>query len=129
MKQLSDTARFTAISAVHVFKTDIYALARYINRNQIIIPENTIQKAPSAELRPNQKDQDSLPDYNELDGILKLYLEENHSPEMIIKAGYPKATVEKVIQMVKRNEYKRAQCPPIIKISKKAFGYGRKYPF
>ena len=112
-----------------VFKTDIYALARYINRNQIIIPENTIQKAPSAELRPNQKDQDSLPDYNELDGILKLYLEENHSPEMIIKAGYPKATVEKVIQMVKRNEYKRAQCPPIIKISKKAFGYGRKYPF
>ena len=94
-----------------------------------IIPENTIQKAPSAELRPNQKDQDSLPDYNELDGILKLYLEENHSPEMIIKAGYPKATVEKVIQMVKRNEYKRAQCPPIIKISKKAFGYGRKYPF
>ena len=95
----------------------------------MILPENTIQKAPSAELRPNQKDQDSLPDYNELDGILKLYLEENHSPEMIIKAGYPKATVEKVIQMVKRNEYKRAQCPPIIKISKKAFGYGRKYPF
>lgn len=112
-----------------VYKTDIYRLARYINKDKIIIPENTIRKAPSAELRPGQKDQDSLPDYEILDSILRLFLEENYSPEMIVKAGYTQEVVNKIVQMVRRNEYKRAQCPPIIKVSKKAFGQGRKYPY
>ena len=112
-----------------VFKTDIFKLARYINRKQTIIPENTITKAPSAELRPNQKDQDSLPDYNLLDTVLKKYIEENLSAEVIASQGYDLETTQKIIRMVNRNEYKRAQCPPILKVSKKAFGKGRKMPF
>lgn len=112
-----------------VYKTEIYQLARHINKDREIIPENTITKAPSAELRPGQKDQDSLPDYSRLDAILKLYIEENLSPKTIITKGYPEETVLKITGMVNRNEYKRAQCPPIIKMSKKAFGNGRKYPY
>lgn len=112
-----------------VYKTDIYRLARYINANGEIIPENTISKAPSAELRPDQKDQDYLPEYKELDSILKLYIEENESAETIIAKGFPKDTVEKITGLVKRNEYKRAQCPPILKVSKKAFGKGRQFPY
>lgn len=112
-----------------VYKTDIYQLAKHINKDREIIPQNTITKAPSAELRPGQKDQDSLPDYAQLDAILKLYLEENYSPENIISQGYPQELVTRIIQMINRNDYKRAQCPPIIKVSKKAFGYGRKYPY
>ena len=112
-----------------VYKTEVYELARYINREHEIIPENTITKAPSAELRPDQKDQDSLPEYGQLDAILKLYLEENTSSENIISQGYPQEVVNKVIGMVQRNDYKRAQCPPIIKVSKKAFGSGRRFPF
>lgn len=112
-----------------VYKTDIYALANHINRNRIIIPEHTITKAPSAELRPGQKDQDSLPDYPLLDAILKSYIEENLSQAQIIAKGYSPEIVEKIIGMVKRNEYKRAQCPPILKVSPKAFGAGRKYPY
>lgn len=112
-----------------VYKTDIYALAHHINHNHVIIPEHTITKAPSAELRPGQKDQDSLPDYPLLDAILKLYIEENNSQEQIASQGYPPEVVQKIINMVQRNEYKRAQCPPILKVSKKAFGAGRKYPY
>lgn len=112
-----------------IFKTDVYKLAAFINRQQEIIPQNTITKAPSAELRPNQKDQDSLPDYAELDAILKLYIEENNTAEHIIAQGYPRDLVHKVINLVNRNDYKRAQCPPSIKISKKAFGYGRRFPY
>lgn len=112
-----------------VYKTDIYKLARHLNKEREIIPEHTITKAPSAELRPDQKDQDSLPEYPELDAILKLYLEENLAPEQIIAQGHPREITGKIIGMVKRNDYKRAQCPPIIKISNKAFGYGRKYPY
>lgn len=112
-----------------VYKTEIYALARYINRNREIIPGNTITKAPSAELRPGQKDQDSLPDYAQLDAILNLYIEENLSLDNIVAKGYPREVVTKIISMVNRNEYKRAQCPPIIKVSGKAFGPGRKYPY
>lgn len=112
-----------------VYKTEIYELARHINNNGTIIPENTITKAPSAELRPGQKDQDSLPEYSVLDAILRLYIEENLAPEAIINKGFDKTTVLKVTGMVKNNEYKRAQCPPIIKVSEKAFGPGRKYPF
>ena len=112
-----------------VYKTDVYNLAKYINRKNEIIPENTITKSPSAELRPNQKDQDSLPEYDQLDAILKLYIEENLSAEKIMAKGHPKDTVNKIIGMVNHNEYKRAQCPPIIKVSPKAFGCGRKFPY
>lgn len=112
-----------------VYKTDVYKLARHINKDREIIPENTITKAPSAELRPGQKDQDSLPEYAQLDAILELYLEENHSPENIIAQGFPEEVVRKVIHMTNRNDYKRAQVPACIKISKKAFGSGRRYPY
>lgn len=112
-----------------LYKTEVYQLAEYINRNNEIIPRNTITKAPSAELRPNQKDQDSLPDYEKLDAILKLYIEENLCEQDIIRQGYDETTVRKIINMVIHNEYKRAQCPPIIRVSSKSFGYGRKYPF
>ncbi|MDR1755400.1 MAG: NAD+ synthase [Culturomica sp.] len=111
-----------------VYKTDVYKLARYINRDTEIIPEHTLTKVPSAELRPGQKDRDSLPEYDVLDGILKLYLEERHSAREIVLRGFEKETVEKVVSMVIRNEYKRYQCPPGIKISKKAFGNGRRFP-
>lgn len=112
-----------------VYKSDIFKLARHINREREIIPENTIIKAPSAELHPNQKDQDTLPPYDELDAILKLYIEENLSAQAIIEKGHKKEIVDKTISMVKRNEYKRAQCPPILRVSDKAFGQGRKYPY
>ncbi len=82
----------------------------------------------AAELRPGQKDQDSLPDYDTLDAILKLYLEENSSKQEIIAKGFAPEVVEKTLTLVNRNEYKRAQCPPILKVSKKAFGSGRRVP-
>lgn len=112
-----------------VYKTDVYRLAADINREKIIIPQNTIQKAPSAELRPGQKDQDSLPAYDLLDEILRLYLEDNLSAKQIVAEGFPPDIVEKIILLVKRNEYKRAQFAPVLKISKKAFGKGRRMPF
>lgn len=112
-----------------VFKTDIYLLAHEINRKKEIIPENTINKAPSAELRPGQKDQDSLPDYPVLDRILRLYLEENCSAEEIMKEGFTPELTRKILGMVDRNNYKRAQCPPILKVSRKAFGPGRRMPY
>ncbi len=112
-----------------VYKTDIYRLAQHINQEKEIIPENTITKAPSAELRPNQKDQDSLPEYDQLDAILQLYIEENYSQEQIISQGFPQEMVQRIITLVNRNDYKRAQVPPILKMSKKAFGNGRKYPY
>lgn len=111
-----------------IFKTDVYRLARYLNRKHELIPQNTMTKAPSAELHPGQKDQDSLPDYAVLDGILKLYLEDNQSPRQIEAAGFDMEIVKRVISMVNRNEYKRAQCPPCLKVSKKAFGSGRRMP-
>ena len=111
-----------------VYKTEVYKLSRYINRERELIPENTITKAPSAELRPGQKDQDSLPDYDTLDAILKLYLKDNQSKQDIIKQGFAPEIVEKTLTLVNRNEYKRAQCPPILKVSKKAFGSGRRMP-
>ncbi len=112
-----------------VYKTDIYQLARYINRQQEIIPVNIIRKAPSAELRPGQKDQDSLPDYSLLDNILRLYLEKNRCEKEIVAQGFDAEVTNRIIRMVNRNEYKRAQCPPVLRVSKKAFGKGRKMPF
>lgn len=111
-----------------VYKTDVYALAHYINRDSEIIPEHTITKAPSAELRPNQKDSDSLPEYDILDAILFEYIEKKLSPAEIISQGFDAETVTKTIQLVNNNEYKRFQSPPILRISSKAFGFGRRIP-
>ncbi len=113
-----------------VLKTMVYRLARYRNEKagRDLIPESSITKAPSAELRPNQTDQDSLPAYEILDGILRMYIEEERSLEEIIGAGFDPATVEKVIRMVDRNEYKRRQAAPGVKITPKAFGRDRRMP-
>jgi NAD+ synthase (glutamine-hydrolysing) len=111
-----------------VYKTDIYRLAHYINRERIIIPENTINKLPSAELRPDQLDSDSLPDYNILDPILYQYIELQKPEERIIMEGFDEDTVRKVIRMINFNEYKRYQAPPVLRISSKAFGAGRRMP-
>jgi NAD+ synthase (glutamine-hydrolysing) len=111
-----------------VYKTEVYELACYINRKQTIIPANIISKPPSAELRPNQKDTDSLPPYEVLDSILRLYIEKQYGPVRIVEAGFDQALVIKVLRMVNRNEYKRFQAPPILRISPKAFGLGRRMP-
>ncbi|MCF8371125.1 MAG: NAD+ synthase [Bacteroidales bacterium] len=111
-----------------VYKTDIFKLARYINRDSEIIPENTITKPPSAELRPDQKDSDSLPDYDTLDTILFNYIELKKSSADIASLGFDLDLVMKVISMVNRNEYKRFQSPPILRVSSKAFGFGRRMP-
>ena len=110
------------------YKLQVYALANYINRDKEIIPENIISKAPSAELRPEQKDSDSLPDYNILDKILYLYIEERLGPNEIKATGFDAPLVDRVLKMVNNNEYKRNQFCPIIRISSKAFGSGRRMP-
>ena len=111
-----------------VYKTDVFELARFINKAKEIIPSNTITKPPSAELRPEQKDSDTLPDYEILDKILFDYIELAKSPSEIIASGYDEATVHLTILMVNRSEYKRFQSPPILRVSSKAFGFGRKMP-
>lgn len=111
-----------------VYKTDVYKLAEYINKDKEIIPHNTIQKPPSAELRPNQKDSDSLPDYDTLDAILFEYIEKKLSLHEIIDQGFDEQTVIKTIRLVNANEYKRFQFPPILRVSSKAFGFGRRIP-
>lgn len=111
-------------------KTLVYRLARWRNRigRASVIPESTIRRAPSAELRLRQKDTDSLPPYPVLDRLLKLYIEEDSSPADLVRAGFSKALVRKIVRMVDRNEYKRRQSPPGIKISPKAFGRDRRLP-
>jgi NAD+ synthase (glutamine-hydrolysing) len=111
-----------------VYKTDVYELARYINRNGELIPGQIITKAPSAELRPDQKDTDSLPPYEVLDPILEAYIEKQQSPEKMAAAGMEPGLVERIVRLVDRNEYKRYQTPPILRISSKAFGVGRRLP-
>lgn len=111
-----------------ILKTQAYELCRYINRDMEIIPNNIITKAPTAELRENQKDEDSLPPYSILDGILKMYIEENVPLQEIINRGYDKDMVYRIIAMIDRAEYKRRQIPPIIKLSHRSFGMGRKHP-
>ena len=110
------------------YKLQVYALARYINRNKEIIPVNIIDKAPSAELRPNQKDSDSLPDYAVLDQILYQYIEKRQGPAEIKALGFDAALVDRTLKMVNTNEYKRNQFCPIIRVSPKAFGVGRRVP-
>ena len=110
-------------------KTLVYELARYVNDRGPMIPQSTIDKPPSAELRPDQKDSDSLPDYEILDNILQDYVEENRAPADIAAAhGYSPELVRKVSCMVDRSEYKRQQAAPGLKITEKAFGFGRRYP-
>ncbi len=110
-------------------KTLVYRLANYVNSRSPVIPASTIEKPPSAELRPDQKDSDSLPPYDVLDTILEEYIEDNQSPEAIAaKHGYDPELVRKVARMVDRSEYKRQQAAPGLKISEKAFGFGRRYP-
>jgi len=110
------------------YKLQVYALARYINREKEIIPNSILTKAPSAELRPNQKDSDSLPDYAVLDPVLYQYIERRQGPESIVAQGFDRAVVERVIRLVNVNEYKRNQFCPIIRVSPKAFGVGRRMP-
>ncbi len=109
-------------------KTMVYDLSRYINRRMEIIPKSTIEKPPSAELRPNQKDQDSLPPYDILDGILKAYVEESKDVNDIIAMGYDASLVRNIIKKVDKNEYKRKQAAPGLKVTSKAFGTGRRMP-
>lgn len=111
-----------------LYKTQIYALANYINRNGEIIPANTIVKAPSAELRPNQKDSDSLPDYELLDKILYQYIELKKGPDELLHLGFDEQVIKRILHLVNSNEYKRFQTPPILRVSPKAFGMGRRMP-
>jgi len=111
-----------------VYKTEVFDLARYMNKDGVVIPENTINKPPSAELRPNQKDSDSLPDYDVLDDILFQYIEQQQGPKEIIDMGYDEALVKRILRLVNINEFKRYQTPPVLRVSTKAFGMGRRMP-
>ena len=119
-----------------VFKTDVYKIARWVNSDpasraghgKVIIPEASLTKPPSAELRPNQKDQDSLPEYETLDAILQAYVVENSGREEIIKRGFPAQVVNDVINKINFSEYKRRQAAPGLKVSPRAFGLGRRIP-
>ncbi len=111
-----------------VYKTDVYKIVNYINKNDEIIPCEIVDKAPSAELRLNQKDQDSLPEYDLLDKILRMYLEENKEKNEITSIIGDEKVVKKVLRLVDINEFKRKQAAPALRVSKKAFGYGRRYP-
>jgi NAD+ synthetase len=110
-------------------KTLVYRLSNYVNSRGKVIPQNTIDKPPSAELRADQKDSDSLPPYDVLDAILEDYVEESSSADQIARVNsFDPTMVRQVIRMVERSEYKRQQAAPGIKISAKAFGYGRRFP-
>jgi NAD+ synthase (glutamine-hydrolysing) len=111
-----------------LFKTEVYALARSLNRDRQIIPESVLNKAPSAELRPDQTDQDTLPPYELLDRILELYIIRNQTCEQITAQGYDRQLVREVLSMVGKAEFKRRQAPPVLKVSPRAFGTGRRIP-
>jgi NAD+ synthase (glutamine-hydrolysing) len=111
-----------------LYKLQVYTLSAFINREREIIPRNILEKAPSAELRPGQKDSDSLPDYAVLDPLLYQYIERRQGPAELIQQGFDPALVARVLKMVNTNEYKRNQFCPIIRVSPKAFGMGRRVP-
>ena len=111
-----------------VYKTEVYALAKFINKEKEIIPLNSIEKPPSAELRPDQKDSDSLPDYADLDEILYQYIEKERGPDEIIKLGFDESLVKRILRLVNINEFKRYQTAPALRVSSKAFGMGRRIP-
>jgi NAD+ synthetase len=106
----------------------VYRLARFVNRDRVIIPESTLTKPPSAELRPDQKDSDSLPPYEILDPIIAAYVEQNLDATAIAALGFDAAVVADVIRRIDASEFKRRQAAPGLKISSKAFGVGRRYP-
>ncbi|MBP8725890.1 MAG: NAD+ synthase [Saprospiraceae bacterium] len=111
-----------------VYKTQVYRLAAHINREREIIPRSSIEKPPSAELRPNQKDTDSLPPYELLDPVLQHYIEQRKGPSEIIAMGYDPEQVRRILRMVNRAEFKRFQAPPVLRVSPKSFGLGRRMP-
>jgi len=111
-----------------VYKTEVFALARFMNKDGEVIPENTITKPPSAELRPNQKDSDSLPDYDILDEVLFQYIEMRKGPKEIIAMGMDEKLVKRILRLVNINEFKRYQTAPVLRVSPKAFGMGRRMP-
>jgi len=111
-----------------VYKMEVYELARYLNNPKELIPENTIVKPPSAELRPDQKDSDSLPPYEVLDPLLYQYIECRQGPNELISKGFDEATVLRVLRLVNTNEFKREQAAPVLRVSPKAFGMGRRLP-
>jgi NAD+ synthetase len=106
----------------------VYRLARWMNRDGEVIPASTIEKPPSAELRPDQKDEDSLPPYDVLDAILERYVVEGQSAEEIIAANFEADTVRRIARLIDLNEYKRRQAAPGLKVTSKAFGVGRRIP-
>lgn len=111
-----------------VYKTQVFELAKFINKDGEVIPENSITKPPSAELRPNQKDSDSLPDYDILDKILFEYIENRNGPQEIIQLGFDEKLVKRILRLVNINEFKRYQTAPVLRVSSKAFGMGRRLP-
>lgn len=111
-----------------IYKTEVYQLVKYVNKDQAWIPQNSIDKPPSAELRPGQKDSDSLPEYEILDKILYQYIEKRQGPDEIIAQGYDAALVRRILRLVNINEFKREQTAPVIRVSPKAFGIGRRMP-
>lgn len=111
-----------------IYKTEVYQLVHYVNKDTEVIPRNSILKPPSAELRPGQKDTDSLPPYEQLDPILYQYIEKRLGPDEIIALGYEPALVRRILRMVNVNEFKREQTAPVIRVSPKAFGMGRRMP-
>jgi NAD+ synthase (glutamine-hydrolysing) len=111
-----------------VLKTDVFRLSHWVNRNQVRIPQNVLVKPPSAELRPDQKDEDSLPPYRILDRILEGYVEEDLTREQLILAGLPEDAVDLTLKLVNRNEYKRRQAPIGLKVTPRAFGRDRRMP-
>jgi NAD+ synthetase len=111
-----------------VYKTMVYRIAGWLNRKRTVIPQSSITKPPSAELRPNQTDQDSLPPYDVLDEILKLYIEEWKEVDEIAGKGFDRDLVARILNLVDTNEFKRRQAAPTIRVSTKAFGSGRQMP-
>ena len=111
-----------------VYKMEVYTLARFINKDGEVIPLNTIEKPPSAELRPNQKDSDSLPDYDILDKVLFQYIEKRQGPKELVKMGFDEALVNRILRLVNLNEFKREQTAPVLRVSNKGFGMGRRMP-
>ena len=109
-------------------KTMVYELASYVNRDKEIIPRQIIDKPPSAELKPDQKDQDTLPPYDILDAVLELYVEKQLAADEIVSRGFQRETVLRIIRMLELTEYKRRQAAPGLKVTSKAFGSGRRIP-
>jgi len=111
-----------------ISKTLVYALSRWRNRKEQVIPQRVLERPPTAELRANQMDQDTLPPYDILDPVLELYIELDQSPEEIVNAGFDGETVKRIVGMVDHNEYKRRQAAPGVRITQRAFGRDRRYP-